>query len=68
MENRTNPGGLPDEWWDINDWARVWILANNGDESAVPPDTMRHYSETPYPSLDFRVYFNDPHHYASASN
>ena len=68
MENRTNPGGLPDEWWDINDWAKVWILANNGDESAVPPDTMRHYSEQPYPALDFRVYFNDPHHYASSSN
>lgn len=58
MENRSNPGGLPDDWWDINDWARVWILANDGDETAVPPGTMSQYSERPYPTLNFEDYFD----------
>ena len=59
MEHRVNPRGLPTKWWDINDWARVWVIVNDGDEAAIPTETMSHYyhSKTRIRASD---YFNDP--------
>ena len=64
MDHRTNYNGLPLEWWDINDWARVWVIVNDGDETKIPPDTMIHYSKS-YCDIRGADYFGDPRGLAS---
>lgn len=58
MNNRTNYGGLPtDKWWDLNDWAQLWMAA----VGYVPPNNMGTYSKsrTTEGQYDFSLYFPD---------
>lgn len=58
IHNRTNVGGLPsDKWWDINDWAELW-MATVGE---IPPKTMNNYSHSyaAKGTYDYSQYFSN---------